>query len=349
MKIRSLKYLLSFSIPGAVAFSFFQEGWLSFFPLFYAFGFIPLMEVILSTDAKNMSDLERETASKDRVYDWLLYLTVPLQYIFLVWFIVLLSQENPWSTEFFGRIFSFGLLCGVLGINVAHELGHRAKKLEQNLAKLLLFTSLYGHFFIEHNQGHHKNVATEKDPASARYNEWLYLFWFRTIIFSFISAWKIEIQNLKQKKKSFFSLQNEMLIFMLIQLGFVLLVLVFTGISCALGFVLAGGFGAILLETVNYIEHYGLRRSKTSELRYENVRPKHSWNSNHLVGRVMLFELTRHSDHHANPHKKYQVLENHDENPQLPGGYPGMMLLSLLPPLFFLVMNPLLRKDLPAN
>lgn len=349
MKIRTLKYLLSFSIPAVVVFSFFQEGWLSFFPLVYAFGIIPTLEIILRTDARNMSELEKETALNDKTFDWLLYLTVPLQYIFLIWFVILLGREVPWSTEFFGRIFSFGLICGVLGINVAHELGHRTKKYERNLAKLLLFTSLYAHFYIEHNQGHHKNVATDKDPATARYNEWLYLFWFRSMVLSFFSAWKIEMENLKHKKASFLSFKNEMLGLMLIQAAFVLVVFGFAGVEIALGFVLAGLFGGILLETVNYIEHYGLKRKKVSENRYEDVRPKHSWNSNHLVGRIMLFELTRHSDHHANPHKKYQVLENHDENPQLPGGYPGMMLLSMIPPLWFWIMNPRLKKELPSN
>lgn len=349
MRIRTLKYLVSFSIPAVVGFSFFQEGWLSFFPLIYAFGIIPSLEIILGTDASNMTDLEKETAAKDKTFDWLLYLTVPLQYIFLVWFIVIIGNETIWSTEFFGRLFSFGLLCGVLGINVAHELGHRTKKFEQNLSKLLLITSLYAHFFIEHNQGHHKNVATDKDPATARYNEWLFSFWFRSMFFSFLSAWKIQNENLKQKKTSFFSFKNEMLWLMVIQAGLVALIYFLAGGEVATGFVLAGLFGGILLETVNYIEHYGLRRNMVSDNRYEDVRPKHSWNSNHLVGRIMLFELTRHSDHHANPHKNYQILENHEENPQLPGGYPGMMLLSLFPPLWFLVMNPKLKKKLPPN
>ena len=346
---KALKCLLSFSIPASVALSFYFDGLMSFFPMIYAFGFIPILEVILRTDPSNLNKLERETAEEDKLFDWLLYLTVPIQYIILIWFILLLGQEKPWSTEFFARILSFGLLCGVLGINVAHELGHRRNKSEQLLAKLLLFTSLYAHFFIEHNQGHHKHVATEEDPATARRNEWLYFFWIRSIIFSFISAWKIEIKNLKSKGLSFFSLKNEMLVFMMIQFSMVALVFIFSSWQVGVGFVMAAGFGALLLETVNYIEHYGLLRQKVSNNRYEDVRPMHSWNSNHLVGRVMLFELTRHSDHHANPHKKYQILENHNENPQLPGGYPGMMLLSLIPPLFFWIMNPRLKRGLPSD
>ena len=160
---------------------------------------------------------------------------------------------------------------------------------------------------------------------------------------------EIEIKNLKSKGLSFFSLKNEMLVFMMIQFSMVALVFIFSSWQVGVGFVMAAGFGALLLETVNYIEHYGLLRQKVSNNRYEDVRPMHSWNSNHLVGRVMLFELTRHSDHHANPHKKYQILENHNENPQLPGGYPGMMLLSLIPPLFFWIMNPRLKRGLPSD
>lgn len=349
MQMKSAKYLLSFSIPFVVGVSFFYDGWLSFFPLIYAFGIIPFMEILISASDKNLKNLERETAAKDKLYDWLLYLTVPLQYLFLLWFLFLLNKEPAFSQEFWGRILSFGLLCGVLGINVAHELGHRTNGKEQGLAKLLLYTSLYAHFFIEHNKGHHKNVATKEDPASARYNEMLYFFWFRSIINSYISAWRIENKRLERLKKNRFSLENEMWQFTLVQALLIGIIAVLMPWAIVIGFICAAFFGILLLETVNYIEHYGLKRKKIGKYRYENVEPLHSWNSNHLVGRVMLFELTRHSDHHANSHKKYQLLDNYDDNPQLPTGYPGMMLLATLPPLWFLVMNPKVKRQLPAN
>jgi alkane 1-monooxygenase len=235
-------------------------------------------------------------------------------------------------------------LCGVFGINVGHELGHRVNKWEQGLAKALLLTSLYMHFFTEHNKGHHKRVATPEDPSSARYNEPVYLFYFRTIIFSYISAWHIANDEVRKKNKPVFSLQNEMIQFSFIQAGLVALIFFVFGWLVMLYFFAAALIGILLLETVNYIEHYGLQRKPTGEGKYERAMPEHSWNSDHVVGRIMLFELSRHSDHHYLASRKYQVLRHHDHSPQMPTGYPGMILLSLIPPAWFYVMNKRIKK-----
>jgi alkane 1-monooxygenase len=169
--------------------------------------------------------------------------------------------------------------------------------------------------------------------------EILYVFWFRSIIGSYASAWKIQLDGLKRKGISFWSLKNEMLIFQAIQLA-VLVIIGFTlGPVVLLHFLLAALVGILLLETVNYIEHYGLVRQKTDKHRYEVVQPHHSWNSDHILGRVLLFELSRHSDHHYKANRKYQVLRHMENSPQMPTGYPGMILLSLVPPLWFLVMH----------
>jgi alkane 1-monooxygenase len=202
----------------------------------------------------------------------------------------------------------------------------------------LLLTSLYMHFYIEHNRGHHKNVSTELDPSSARKGEMLYTFWIRTVIFSYLSAWHLENQRLIDKNKSRFSLQNEMLIFQIIQLVFLAAIGAHFGFIVLLYFICAAIGGFLLLETVNYIEHYGLVRNKKNN-GFERVLPIHSWNSNHPVGRMVLFELSRHSDHHFIASRKYQILRHLDESPQMPTGYPGMMLLALLPPLWFKIMD----------
>jgi alkane 1-monooxygenase len=237
-----------------------------------------------------------------------------------------------------------GLLCGTFGVNVGHELGHRIKPFEQTLAKISLLSSLYMHFIIEHNKGHHKYVATPEDPSSARLGEPLYLFFFRTIVLSYFSAWKITLNELEKKHKSFFSLSNEMLLFQCTQILFVLLIMFLFGWVITVYFLAAALIGILLLETVNYIEHYGLQRKEIADGRYERATPQHSWNSNHVIGRLMLFELSRHSDHHYLASKKYQVLCHHDDAPQMPTGYPGMMMLSLVPPLWFRVMNPRVKK-----
>jgi alkane 1-monooxygenase len=198
---------------------------------------------------------------------------------------------------------------------------------------------LYLHFFIEHNKGHHKRVATPEDPSSARYGEGVYAFYLRSIIDSYRSAWHIANRDAARKGSAAVSWQNEMVRFHMAQTLFIAAIFfVFSGMTTLL-FVAAALQGILLLETVNYIEHYGLQRQPVAEGRYERALPVHSWNSDHVIGRVMLFELSRHSDHHYLASRKYQVLRHHDEAPQMPTGYPGMMLLATVPPIWFWVMN----------
>ena len=293
-----------------------------------------------------MSIAEEELARKDITYDILLYLIVILQYSLLIKFCISMLQDAGVMTwqDITGRIWVMGLLCGTFGINVGHELGHRVNKFEQTLAKALLLTSLYMHFFTEHNKGHHKRVATPDDPSSARYGEPVYTFYFRTIIFSYISAWHIANDETRKKAKPAFSLYNEMVQFTLIQIAFLgLIFFIFNGLI-TLYFLAAAIIGILLLETVNYIEHYGLQRKLSIDGKYERATPSHSWNSDHIIGRLMLFELSRHSDHHYLASRKYQVLRHHDDSPQMPTGYPGMMILSLFPPLWFYIMNRRIKK-----
>jgi alkane 1-monooxygenase len=247
-----------------------------------------------------------------------------------------------WDTV--GRIWVMGMLCGVFGINVGHELGHRVHRGEQLLAKMLLLTSQYMHFFIEHNKGHHKRVATPEDPSSARFGEWVYSFYFRTIVLSYVSAWKIAANDARKNGHQALSFHNEMIQFSLIQLLFITIITVFFGWTVTLYYLAAAAIGIILLETVNYIEHYGLKRKSIGNGIYERALPAHSWNSDHVIGRLMLFELSRHSDHHYLASRKYQLLRHHDDAPQMPTGYPGMMLLSLIPPVWFYVMNNRIKK-----
>lgn len=346
MKLSFLKYALAFVLPLFVAVSFSSEGWMSFLPLIYAFGLIPLSELWFAPSEKNLRAAEAELAREDKGYDFLLYITLPVQYGFLLWFLMGIDEVQPFGWSFWGRSIAMGLMCGVLGINVAHELGHRKQKGARYTAKALLLSTLYPHFYIEHNFGHHKHVSTPQDPATSRYNESLYAFWFRSISGSYRSAWRIQLQLLQRRKQSFFSLQNDMLWYLTLSIILVLSIAVFVGEIALLAFLVAATIGILLLETVNYIEHYGLLRNKVNEQRYEAATPMHSWNSNHIIGRMVLFELSRHSDHHANPHKAYPLLNSHAESPQMPTGYPGMMLLSAIPPLWYVVMNKRVQKVL---
>jgi alkane 1-monooxygenase len=339
MPIRSLKYLLPLSFYATAWIAFTQKGWWAWIPMVYAWMLIPLTELLLKPNTQNLSSAETDLARTNPMYDWMLYLIVPIQYGALFFFLFTLSTQVVDTFTLAGRICSMGMLCGTFGINVAHELGHRKNQFERLLANALLATSLYMHFYIEHNKGHHKNVATPDDPSSARRNEIIYLFWFRTIIFSYLSAWNIACEDCRKAKKTVWGLSNEMLRAHLIQGALIAIVFMVFGTTAGFGWLGAALMGILLLETVNYIEHYGLTRKKTASGLYERATPIHSWNSNHPLGRMMLFELSRHSDHHYLASKKYQLLEHHDEAPQLPTGYPGSMLLSLIPPLWFQIMN----------
>ena len=343
MKFKFLKYFLALTVPLLAYFSFNGTGIITYAPMIEAFLLIPILELFFKPNSSNLSIAEEEMAKEDKSYDMVLYLLVPVIF-FLLWEFLISMRETLTFSDRLGRILSMGLICGGYGINVAHELGHRNNKFEQFLSKTLLLSSLYMHFFIEHNRGHHKRVSTKEDPSSARYGENIFSFWIRSVFTGYISAWNIEFSRLKRLKKFKFSLENEMLRFQLIQVLFVSSIYFVYGTQITIYFLFAAVMGFLLLETVNYIEHYGLQRKININGKYERVQPFHSWNSNHPIGRIMLFELSRHSDHHFNASRKYQVLKNHENSPEMPTGYPGMMILSLFPPLWFYVMNKRIKK-----
>lgn len=336
--MKKLKYLAVFSLPLTVWFSFHSTGWLTFLPLIIFFGIVPAAEMLFTPDNSNLDEQERALAANDSFYDWLLYLMVPLQWSFLMYYLMLIPKESE-TMSIVGKTLSMGVMCGVIGINLGHELGHRLKLHEQFLGDLLLLSSLENHFVPYHNRGHHTNVGTPQDPATARKNELLFVFWFRSQIGSYFQAWQIERERMQISGKSFWSLDNKMIQYTLMHLVLLTSIYFFLGKFSLLAFIAVSMLGILLLETVNYIEHYGLVRSQNENGKYERVRRWHSWNSNHILGRVILFELSRHSDHHYKADRPYQLLESHEESPTMPLGYPGMMLMALVPPLFFIVMN----------
>lgn len=340
---RIFPYLLAYLSLALAAGGLIFHGIATWLLPIYAFILIPLLELLLTPGTKNLTKEEEEKALKNKLYDWMVYLIVPLQWALLVLFLFSI-QEQLTVFELIGRIVTFGVACGVFGINVGHELGHRVTKKEQWLSKALLLTSQYMHFFIEHNRGHHKNVSTEKDPATSRYDEPVYSFWFRSISTGYLSAWQLEFNRLKKKQLPKFHWSNEMLFYIFCQLGLLLAILVFFNWKTMLYYWASAIIGILLLETVNYIEHYGLVRQKTESGAFKKVLPVHSWNSNHPLGRGILFELSRHSDHHYLASRKYQILRHFDESPQMPTGYPGMIVLAMVPPLWYMVMNPKVKK-----
>lgn len=344
--MKGTKYLAALSIPLATAMALYWRGPLSYAALVYAFVVIPFLELLLGEDTindpKTLAIEKKKTAS----YDWWLYVNLPIVYTLLIWGLVTVASAPLENYELIGLTLSVGVCLGTNGINVAHELGHRKKAFEKIIAKALLLPSLYMHFFIEHNWGHHSYAATEEDPATARYNQSVFSFWISSVSRQYLNAWRIQKQLNKEAERGFLSIKNDMFWYALIQTGYLTLLLLVFGAKTMLFAGAAAVVGFLLLETVNYIEHYGLLRKKQESGRYEAVRAKHSWNSNHVMGRIVLYELTRHSDHHYKASKKYQILVCHEAAPQMPFGYPTSMVISFIPPLWFRLMNKRIPQDM---
>lgn len=347
--MKDLKYLAAFSIPIMAFLGLSLQGnWVWATPIF-AFVGIPILELIFPLDTTNLQPEEVDNRLKQKLFDWLLYLNLPIVYGILIYALVLVTGQSLETYELVGLVFSVGIVLGVNGINVGHELGHRQTTNERFLGKALLLPSFYMHFYIEHNFGHHLHAATPEDPATAKYNQSVYSFWFTSTIRQYFNAWSIQKKLLKNTHQSFFSFKNDMLWYTVFQISYLLAVTLALGTTALLFAICAGIVGFVLLETVNYIEHYGLLRSKTKSGRYERVREIHSWNSNHVIGRIVLYELTRHSDHHYKSSKKYQILDCHEDSPQMPFGYPTSMVLAMVPPLWFKIMNKRVPKEMVVS
>ena len=338
-----MKYLLGYTIPLSAWLSLYLLGNYSYITIIFTFGLVPILDSAIPINKQNLSKEKAEKIKNEAYYDWILYLNLPLVFCLLAYGFWILSTKNLGNLELGGLISTLGILIGTNGINVAHELGHRADRFDKTLAKILLIPALYMHFFIEHNFGHHKNIGTDEDGASARKNQMVYHFWLTTVIKQYLSAWKIQLQLLNKKELGFFSTKNDMFYFTIIQGAYLFMIFQFFGML-GLGIAVSMAiFAILLLETINYIEHYGLRR-KLENGKYERVRPIHSWNSDHVLGRYILYELTRHSDHHHISSKKYQILESKEDSLNLPYGYPTSMMIALVPPLWFKLMNPKIRE-----
>ncbi|MGW6727586.1 alkane 1-monooxygenase [Nocardia sp. NPDC055029] len=300
---------------------------------------IPVLDWIVGEDGNNPRDEDYEALSADRYYRWCTYLFLPVQLIGLVIACAMWAGNDLDLVDKLGLAATVGFVSGI-GINAAHELGHRVESAERLLSKIALAQSGYGHFFVEHNRGHHARVATPEDPASARLGESLWEFLPRSIIGGFRSAVRLERARLARKGRGWWSTGNNILqawamsavLFGSLALAFGPAILPWLALQAVIG------FG--LLEAVNYVEHYGLLRARKPNGRWERCSPRDSWNSDRLVTNIFLFHLQRHSDHHANPGRRYQTLRSSSESPQLPAGYATMLLLAAVPPLWRAVMDP---------
>ena len=299
---------------------------------------VPAIDFLTGFDPTNPPDDVIEELENDKYYRYITFAFLPIQYAGFILSMYLIATAGWPVIDKIGLALTLGFIGGI-GINTAHELGHKKESHERWLPKIALAQSFYGHFYIEHNRGHHVRVATPEDPASSRLGENLYRFWIRTVTGSLRSAWEIEAKRYRRKDTHPFHLGNDVLNAWLMTVVLWGALLIWLGVGILPYLVLQAIIGFSLLEIVNYLEHYGMLRQKTDSGRYERVLPLHSWNSNNIATNVLLYHLQRHSDHHANPTRRYQTLRDYKESPALPTGYSGMIVLALFPPLWRRVMD----------
>jgi alkane 1-monooxygenase len=303
----------------------------------------PLLDILIGLDPTNPPDSVLKWLEQDRYYRWCTYLFIPVQYAGLIFACWQWTNGGLSIIEAIGLTLTMGVVGGI-AINTAHELGHKREELERWLGRIALAQTGYGHFFIEHNRGHHVRVATPEDPASSRMGESFWAFLPRTVSGSLRSAWGIETARLDRLGVSHWGPKNDILT------SWAMTIVLFGGLAIAFGpvvlpyLLVQAVVGFSLLEVVNYLEHYGLLRQRREDGRYERCQQQHSWNSNNVASNVLLFHLQRHSDHHAHPTRRYQALRYAEEAPQLPTGYAGMIVLAWFPPLWRRVMDPRLLE-----
>jgi alkane 1-monooxygenase len=302
------------------------------------FGVFPFFDLLIGKDRSNPPDRVVKTLEGDHYYRWLTWAYLPIQYAALVYACHVWSSDALGWTAGFGLAVTVGIVAGV-AINTAHELGHKRPELERWLSKVGLAQTFYGHFYVEHNRGHHVRVATPEDPASSRLGESFWEFLPRTVWGSLRSAIRIERQRLAQEGKPFFTPANELLSAWAMSVALFGALVAAFGVGVLPWLAVQAVVGFSLLEVVNYIEHYGLRRERRADGSYERCRPEHSWNANDVASNLFLYHLQRHSDHHAHPARRYQALRHFEEAPQLPAGYAGMIPVALVPPWWRRVMD----------
>ncbi len=316
-------------------------GWSIFWwftPLFI-YAVIPALDWLIGEDTENPPDSAMQSLIDDKYYRYAVMLSVPLQWSVFVWGCYMAIHGGLNAFEWLGLLVSVGWVSG-LAINTGHELGHQTSPAERWLAKISLAPGFYGHFFTEHNRGHHVRVSTPEDPATSRFGESFYEFYPRCIVGSVKSAIEIEKDRAQKQGRSFWSMQNDLLNAWAITAVLWTAMIVWLGWAVLPFMLIQAIYGGSLLEVVNYLEHYGLMRQKKPDGTYERCQPHHSWNSNHIVTNIFLYHLQRHSDHHAYPTRSYQTLRHFDGLPTLPSGYAGMIMVAYVPWLWFRLMDP---------
>lgn len=334
-----LPYYYGLILPASAFVGLELGGYWTLLTAAIAFAVLPIADTLRGVDNDSPAPTEISDLESRWSYRIVLYVVVLVQTVLLARACWVWSQAHQQVWEYAFQVLGIGIVTGGLGITVAHELGHRNVWWERLLGYVLLVEVWYAHFVAEHTAGHHKNVGRREDPATARLGESAYAFVVRSVVQSWLHVWKMEAARLRGKGRTPYGLGNRMWLWWLISPTLAALIGMIGGWHVALLLVLQGVVAFILLELVNYVEHYGLERKEIKPGIAERFAPKHAWESRYVVSNFVLFKLQRHADHHLLPQRRYQSLRVHDESPQLPHGYPAMLLLSLVPSLWRSVIH----------
>jgi alkane 1-monooxygenase len=332
------KYLIAYAAPLSAILGLYLKGWWSPGAMYVGFLIIPLIEGLFYSEMG--IKISSEEKRSPILFNLFLYLNIPLLYFILFYYFYTIQHhpELAWA-EHLALMVNVGLIIGTSGINVAHELGHRKERYHHWMSWILLLPALYLHFFIEHNKGHHRNIATALDPATARKGEPIYSFWLRSMRDSYVHAWKLEAERLRGMNRNPIRFNNLMLKFQVATLGYLILIGILFSFNIMIMAILIGLVGVLFLESVNYIEHYGLLRKINADGTPGPIHEGLSWDADQPLGRIFLYELTRHADHHTNATIPYQDLKPKIHSPKLAYGYPASILLALVPAWWFCVMD----------
>jgi alkane 1-monooxygenase len=337
---QAIPHAIGFVLPLALLVGARQGGPWTFLPIALVYLLVPILDAASGLNPDSPEGTQAMELGANRWFRLLTWLWVPVQLALIVWAIGWIAGGSGTVLETAGIILSLGVTCGAIGLTFAHELVHRHGRWERGLGEMLLSSVSYPHFAIEHVFGHHRYVATPRDPATARFGEGLYRFLPRTIGGGFVSALGLERARLLKRGRSMRSPHNRFIRYGATQAAIYVSLWAAWGPAGVVAFGMQALVAVGLLETINYVEHYGLARRQVAEGRYEPVAPAHSWNSCHRLSNWILINLARHADHHLVASKRYQVLDHLRDAPQLPAGYATMLMLAMVPPLWRRVMDP---------
>ena len=342
--VSALPFWLSILVIAFAVIACWYGGWTILLLPFYALAITGLLDKFAGLNDDNPDPQGSHNLYWYKLITWI-WLPIQLALIFgSLWWVT--RTEHLSDREGILLMIGVGVVSGAVGIVFAHELIHQKNRFERRLGELLMCSVLYGHFVTEHLAVHHTHVGTTKDAATARYNESFYRFFPRVLYSSLRSAWSVEADRQTRRNRPVLSLENPFWRYVLFGLAFLMVAWLIGGWTGVLLYLLQSLIAVIQLEQINYIEHYGIVRKRLANGKFEQVAPRHSWNAAHRFSNYLLINLQRHSDHHVKPDRRYPLLQTYSEAeaPQLPYGYPLMVLITYNPWLWRRIMNPRVRK-----